>query len=124
MSFPGSVRISILMLRFFTLFLLLAVIGFCVLSGIAVSAEVDAVRQDTDKDGKIDQVAFFDKEGRPVRLEIDSNGDGAMDRVQHYSDGKVVKIERDTDHDKRMDTWIILRRKKGFARRGIPVAEE
>jgi hypothetical protein len=33
-----------------------------------------------DKDGKIDQIAHFDRRGKLIRFKIDSDADGFMDR--------------------------------------------
>jgi antitoxin component YwqK of YwqJK toxin-antitoxin module len=61
------------------------------------------VRQDTNEDGKIDQIAFFDKRGRIIKLEIDSNADELMDRFQYYEKEQIIRVERDTDHDQQID---------------------
>jgi hypothetical protein len=53
------------------------------------------VRQDTNEDGKIDQIAFFDKRGRIIKLEIDSNADELMDRFQYYEKEQIIRVERD-----------------------------
>lgn len=61
------------------------------------------VTADTDKDGRIDQTAFYDSRGRLLRLEVDQNRDGRTDRIQHYENQVLVRGERDIDHDGRMD---------------------
>jgi len=69
----------------------------------------ETVKRDTDEDGKIDQIAYFDKRGRIIKLEIDGNGDEAMDRFQFYEEEKLVRIERDTDHDRKVDCRDFIR---------------
>jgi antitoxin component YwqK of YwqJK toxin-antitoxin module len=62
------------------------------------------VRQDTNDDGKIDQIALFDRRGKLIRLEIDSNANEVMDRFQYYEKEQIIRVEMDTDHDQRIDT--------------------
>jgi hypothetical protein len=70
---------------------LLIWVGLCQL--VSASAKGDVIKKDTDKDGKIDQIAHFDKEGKITRLEIDSNADGFMDRLQYYENEQVIRID-------------------------------
>jgi len=39
-------------------------------------AQENMIKQDTDKDGRVDRIAHLDKGGAIKRLDIDSNGDG------------------------------------------------
>ena len=66
-------------------------------------ADGKKVEKDIDGDGKIDQIVFFDVKGKIERLEIDSNKDGFMDRFQYYRSETLVRIERDTDLNQRID---------------------
>jgi antitoxin component YwqK of YwqJK toxin-antitoxin module len=66
-------------------------------------AHEEIVKRDTDGDGKTDQVAYFDKKGRIVKLEIDGNADEVMDQSQHYEKEQIIRVERDTDHDQQID---------------------
>ena len=66
-------------------------------------AREEIVKRDTNDDGKIDQIALFDRRGKLIRLKIDSNADGIMDRCQYYEKGQIIRIEMDTDHDQRID---------------------
>ena len=66
-------------------------------------AREEIVKRDTNDDGKIDQIALFDRRGKLIRLKIDSNTDGIMDRCQYYEKGQIIRIEMDTDHDRRID---------------------
>ncbi len=90
-----------------TICILLAVT--IVLSPQSTPAEQDVVERDIDEDGKIDQVAYFDRRGRIIRLEIDNNADGVMDRFQYYEGEEIIRIERDSDNDRQIDGWTILR---------------
>jgi len=89
------------------LFLIMLIIAvFCItfLPG-QIWAKEDIVKRDTDEDGKIDQIALFDKRGKLVRLESDSNADEIMDRFQHYEDEQIKRVERDTNYDQKIDIW-------------------
>jgi antitoxin component YwqK of YwqJK toxin-antitoxin module len=66
-------------------------------------ARKDILKQDTNEDGLIDQIAHFDKRGKIIKLEIDSNADEVMDRFQYYEKEQIIKVERDTDHDRQID---------------------
>ncbi len=68
-----------------------------------VSAE-QKVDKDLDGDGKIDQVQVYDTAGNLLRLESDKNQDGFFEIRQLYQDGKLTRIERDTDNDRKMDS--------------------
>lgn len=57
------------------------------------------VREDSNGDGKIDQVAHLNGDGKLVRLEIDQNGDGRFEVVQRYDNGVLTSLETDTDGD-------------------------
>src|SRR6056297_749394 len=61
------------------------------------------MEKDTDKDGRIDRVVYFDEKGKIKRLEADSNQDGSMDRFQYYKEESLVRLERDLDDDGRID---------------------
>ncbi|MDD3993426.1 MAG: hypothetical protein PHV70_14890, partial [Desulfobacteraceae bacterium] len=65
---------------------LLAVLFFWVLFhpsfSFAAENQTRRVERDTDGDGKIDQVAHVDPEGRPVRLEIDADANDRFEKIQ------------------------------------------
>jgi hypothetical protein len=69
------------------------------------SASENVVQQDTNKDGKIDRIAHLDEHGKIIKLEIDSNADGAMDRFQYYAHEQVIRVEIDSNHDRKIDQW-------------------
>jgi len=92
----------------FISFLVLAILTTACGLGPAFATE-EGIRRDTNDDGKVDQIAYLDDGGNLVKLEVDSNADGIMDRFQYYQDGEVVRVERDTNGDKKVDTWDHLR---------------
>jgi hypothetical protein len=61
------------------------------------------VRRDLDHDGRVDQVAHYDARGKLRLLEVDSNGNGVMDRFQHYEGAEMKRVEGDLDDDGRID---------------------
>lgn len=66
-----------------------------------------------DADGGIHRLAvkgpyraYYNRNGLLERIEYDSNGDKARDRIVYYSDGKNPRlIEVDTDLDGHIDRW-------------------
>jgi len=61
---------------------------------------------DYDGDGRID-VRTYIRDGRPVRLEADGNGDSVVDRWEYYSrSGALLAIGGSTQGDGREDTWV------------------
>jgi hypothetical protein len=61
------------------------------------------VRRDLDHDGRVDQVAHYDVRGKLRLLEVDSNGNGVMDRFQHYEGAEMKRVEGDLDGDGQID---------------------
>ena len=66
-------------------------------------ARQKTLEQDTDKDGKVDRILRFGEDGKIAVQEIDSNGDGVMDRFQYYKNEQIVRLESDSDHDGKVD---------------------
>ena len=99
---PYKKDISIVLNSLFLLFFAGA-IGL-IMPGSSLATK-DIVKKDSNKDGKIDQIAYFDKRGRIIKLEIDSNADEIMDRFQYYEQEHLKRVERDTDHDRKIDAW-------------------
>jgi hypothetical protein len=61
---------------------------------------------DYDGDGRID-VRTYMRDGRPVRLEADSNADSAIDRWEYYGrSGALLRIGGATQADGHEDTWV------------------
>jgi len=61
------------------------------------------IEKDLDEDGQVDQVLIYDDIGTILRLEIDADHDGYVERLQVYKDGMPVRIERDTDKNRKTD---------------------
>jgi len=99
---PYKKNISIVLHFFFLLFF--AGTLSLIMPGSPLAKE-DVVKKDSDKDGKIDQIAHFDKRGKIIKLEIDSNSDEIMDRFQYYEQEEVKGVERDTNYDQKIDAW-------------------
>ncbi len=61
---------------------------------------------DADRDGKPEQIRYFDKEsGQIIRKVADRDFDGEIDAWQIYSDGLVVDRKLDENGDSRADVW-------------------
>ena len=64
------------------------------------------VDYDYDGDGRID-VRTYMRDGRPTRLEGDTNGDGVVDRWEYYdASGSLIRIGGSSEGDGREDTWV------------------
>jgi hypothetical protein len=60
---------------------------------------------DANGNGRFDTWSYMDG-GRALRMEIDDDEDGRMDRWVHFrADGTVEKIGLSTAHDGQPDTW-------------------
>jgi hypothetical protein len=67
--------------------------------------ELIRVDDDYDRDGRVD-VRTYMKNGRPVRLEGDADGDGLIDRWEYYdTDGRLLRVGGSTRHDGIEDSW-------------------
>jgi hypothetical protein len=70
---------------------------------------------DTNRDGKIDQITYYNDEAKIEREEVDGDFDGRFDWVEHWQaeiqvDGTAgrwrrMMAEADSDHDGVMDTF-------------------
>jgi hypothetical protein len=62
---------------------------------------------DYDRDGEKDYVATYEKTGELVAESIDLTFDGKFDAREHFDrkSGRLVAVERDSDHDKKPDVW-------------------
>jgi hypothetical protein len=60
--------------------------------------------------GRPDIWRFPGKDGIPVRIEYDEDGDGRVDRAEVIADGRTVQVEIDADRDGRMDRWQIWKK--------------
>lgn len=60
---------------------------------------------DHNKDGKIETFSYWDGP-RALRIEIDSDGDGRIDRWEHYGDGsRLIRVGSSRHDDGIEDTW-------------------
>ena len=75
----------------------------------SMPSEAGTLERDSNKDGKIDQIAHLNPQGKVIKLCIDSNADGIMDRFQYYENEFLVRVEGDGNHNGRIDTWDYLK---------------
>lgn len=61
------------------------------------------IEKDLDEDGTMDQVLIYGDDGIIKRVENDADHDGFTEKLQVYENGKLVRLERDTDHDQKID---------------------
>ena len=67
---------------------------------------VSRVDYDDEMSGRIAARAYFSN-GRPVRLEVDPDGNGSIDRWEYYgADGSLDRLGRSSRNDGREDTWV------------------
>ena len=78
----------------------------------AAAQGVKVIKEDTDKDGRIDRIAHLDPTGNLVKLEADRDGDGRMDTFQYYEKGVLMRVEKDSDADGNVDEKDILEKGK------------
>ena len=89
--------------RITTLLLILTLYVFLVLPGIC-SGKTRIIKKDTDNDEIIDRISHYDSNNSILKLELDTNKDGIMDIFQYYINGKIERIERDKNFDKKIDS--------------------
>jgi hypothetical protein len=64
------------------------------------------IDHDDDADGRID-VRTYMRNGRPVRLEVDTNDDGVIDRWEYYArSGELVRVGASSAGDGHQDRWV------------------
>ena len=65
---------------------------------------------DDDFDGRAERSFIYDRTTQQlVRVEEDTNQDGAVDAWTEYQEGQIVRRRADADHDGAVDTWILYR---------------
>ena len=64
------------------------------------------LEMDTNYDGRVDRIEVYDSEGRTQRLDVDTNGDGIFDEWMVFEKGKPKMKGKDRNGDGRTDTWI------------------
>jgi hypothetical protein len=89
------------------------------------TGRLEELRYDTDGDGDVDIRTFMDG-NRALRSEVDTDGNGIVDRWEYYGpDGKVEKVGTSSANDGVEDTWTfqaangdVLRIERSAARDG------
>jgi hypothetical protein len=102
-------------MRFCILVAVLAVASACSPRSAAVSGvyardtrELIRIDYDYNGDGDID-VRTYMRNGRPIRLEGDTNGDDLIDRWEYYDEaGRLLRVGGSTQADGREDSWAYL----------------
>jgi hypothetical protein len=61
---------------------------------------------DSDYNGKIDTWIAFGR-SKPVKVEVDKNGDGRPDEIRFYTAGKLARLQKDTNGDDQPDVFEI-----------------
>ena len=56
-------------------------------------------------DGVMDAIAYYDEKGLLSRMSVSTRRDGTFDRTEHYADGRLIRSEDDTNGDGRADKW-------------------
>ena len=74
------------------------------------TGKLELEEMDGDFDGQYDMWDHYqdtDGDGAPERVasEVDTDFDGKADMFTYYRDGKVIRKERDTNGDDRIDHW-------------------
>ncbi|OGW74867.1 MAG: hypothetical protein A2Z72_02390 [Omnitrophica bacterium RBG_13_46_9] len=64
------------------------------------------VEVDSNYDGSIDRIEHYDENGQLVRIEADTTGDGAINEWITYTDGKPTESKRDSNGDGKPDVWM------------------
>ncbi len=64
------------------------------------------VQMDTNYDGKVDRVEIYDNGGQISRLESDTNNDTIIDEWITFENGSPSKKEKDTNGDGKADVFV------------------
>ncbi len=68
----------------------------------------EGIRTDTNEDGQIDYIVFFDEDGYRSGEELDYNHDGFMDDFYFYARDVLIRREIDSNYDRRIDIWVYI----------------
>ncbi len=60
---------------------------------------------DVNQDGRPDLFEYYDARGLLRRREADYDEDGKINVVEHYENGRMTRVESDTNGRGRVDTW-------------------
>ena len=72
---------------------------------VVKAGKVACRTSDLDLDGMVDQTSFYDASGVIRRREVDLDGNGVPNMVEHYKAGKLVLREIDGANLGRFDMW-------------------
>ena len=64
------------------------------------------VEVDSNYDGAVDRIEFYDNNGQIVKVESDTTGDGKIDEWVIYKDGQPSSVKKDTNADGKPDVWM------------------
>jgi hypothetical protein len=69
--------------------------------------ELEVVKRtlDADRDGKPEEIRYFDAKGVMLRREQDRDYDGKLDTFSNYTQEKLARRELDTNADGKIDAW-------------------
>jgi hypothetical protein len=69
------------------------------------TGKLEVLKYDSDGDGKFETISYMDG-ARIVRIEIDKNGDGKVDRWEYYgANQKLEKVGTSRANDGKEDAW-------------------
>lgn len=81
-------------------------IGTCAAQDAQKEFKPKKVEVDTNFDGKVDRVEHYDANGQITRVEQDTAGTGKANEWVIYKNGNPVRKEKDTNADGKPDVWI------------------
>ena len=64
------------------------------------------VEIDSNYDGAVDRIEYYDESGQIEKVEIDSTGDGKINEWVTYKNGQPVKSAKDMNQDGKPDIWM------------------
>jgi hypothetical protein len=93
---------------------MLIMAAFCAFSFCAVGAQEEEqgmymprkAEVDSNYDGIIDRVEYYNDNGQIMKVEMDTTGDGKINEWVTYRDARPTKSERDTNADGKIDIWM------------------
>ena len=99
--------------------------GMCLIQAQTAWAD-RIIKKDLDHDGLSDQLLIYNDAGVIQRVETDADHDGHAERVQIYREGRLVRLEQDTDSNGKTDCIDYIKNQKRicqkkFGPRGNPV---
>jgi predicted nucleotidyltransferase len=68
-------------------------------------ARIVRIEVDQDEDGTIDRWEHYDSNQQLSRVGVSRLNDGKVTRTEHYDQGVLVRADEDTDGDGTLDKW-------------------